>query len=139
MPRRAVVLGLFNARNWLCRRRGADLRVFLDTMERPPRHRDGKTDRYASRKDATNLAIQALTYLAAEPERLSRFLALTGLEPPSIRTAAEESGFLAGVLEYIAADEAVLLAFAAEGGIEPDAVERACRALASHGWEPNTP
>ena len=108
-------------------------------MERPQRNRDGKTDRYASRKDAANLAIQALTYLAAEPERLSLFLALTGLDPASIRAAAEESGFLAGVLEYIAADEAMLLAFAAEAGLSPGEIEKARAALTDKRGKRDTP
>src|SRR5262245_55822601 len=54
-----------------------------------------------SREAAESLAIQALNFLATEPARLSRFLALSGLEAQSIRTAAAESGFLAGVLTYL--------------------------------------
>src|ERR1041384_2453293 len=50
------------------------------------------------REYAESLAVQALTYLAAEPERLGRFIALSGLGPEDIRIAAGEPGFLAGVL-----------------------------------------
>ena len=66
-----------------------------------------------AREAAEALAIQALNFLATEPQRLSRFLALSGLAPESIRAAAAESGFLAGVLAHLGEDEALLLAFAA--------------------------
>ena len=55
-----------------------------------------------TRESAELLAVQALTFLAGEPERLGRFLALTGIGPESLRTAAAEPGFLAGVLDHVA-------------------------------------
>jgi hypothetical protein len=79
---------------------------------------------------ATELAIVALTFLAAESERIERFLALTGLGPQSLRAAAHEPGFLLGVLDHVASDEALLLAFAEENGIDPQDVGRARDALA---------
>jgi hypothetical protein len=75
------------------------------------------------------MAIQALTFLAEEPERLGRFLAITGLEAGQIRAAAGEPGFLAGVLEHMLGDESLLIAFAASAGIDPAAVGRARGAL----------
>ena len=39
---------------------------------------------------AEGLAVAALGFIAAEPERLGRFLALSGIGPDSIRTAARE-------------------------------------------------
>lgn len=91
------------------------------------------------RDEAVALAIQGLGHLAAEPERLSRFLALTGLDPAEIRTAAREPGFLAGVLEYLAADEALLVAFASEAGVAPGAIEEARLALAGQSRERESP
>src|SRR5262245_47114491 len=66
------------------------------------------------RQAAEQLAIQALAYLAGDPERLGRFLALTGLGPETIRAAAtsRDSQFLAGVLDHIAGDDGLLTAFA---------------------------
>ena len=85
----------------------------------------------ADRKEAaTTLAIAALNFLAGEPERLERFLALTGLGPQSLRAAAREPCFLLGVLDHVANDEALLLAFANESGISPQDVGRARNALA---------
>jgi len=88
-----------------------------------------------AREAAESLAVQALGYLAQEPERLGRFLALTGIAPDQIRTAAAESGFLAGVLAYLAQDETLLVRFAAEAGVPPGTVERARALLAGHDRE----
>jgi hypothetical protein len=88
---------------------------------------------------AEELAIAALRFIAAEPERLGRFLALTGIGPASIRDAAREPRFLLGVLDHVAGDERLLLAFAADNGIDPETVMRAQDALAGQQWERDTP
>ncbi|HKA81105.1 MAG TPA: DUF3572 domain-containing protein [Xanthobacteraceae bacterium] len=88
---------------------------------------------------AEALAIAALGFIAAEPDRLGRFLAVTGIGPDSIRAAAREPRFLAGVLDHVAADEQLLLAFAAEHEIDPDALMRARELLAGRRWERDTP
>ncbi len=90
-------------------------------------------------KAGVAVAVQALTYLAGDPARLSGFLAATGLEPASIRAAAVEPQFLAGVLDYLAQDEALLLAFAADAGLLPGEVEQARRTLSGTAWERETP
>ena len=78
-----------------------------------------------ARTDAEAIAIQALSFLASEPERLGRFLAVTGIGPESIRAAAATPGFLAGILDYLIANEALLLDFTAERGFDPASVVRA--------------
>jgi hypothetical protein len=78
-----------------------------------------------SRESAESLAVQALAFLATDPDRLGRFLAVTGIAPDAIRAAATEPGFLAGVLDHILADERLLLAFADQAEIPPEAVGRA--------------
>ena len=88
---------------------------------------------------AEGLAVAALGFIAAEPERLGRFLALSGIGPDSIRAAAREPQFLAGVLDDITSDERLLLAFAAENDIDPEAVMRARDVLAGPDWERDTP
>ena len=88
---------------------------------------------------AEGLAVQALTYIAGEPERLGRFLAATGIGPAEIRAAAAETGFLAGVLEYLAADDRLIAAFAAETGLDPADVARAHEALGGEPWEREIP
>ncbi len=79
------------------------------------------------------LAIQALAYIAAEPERLNRFLGMTGIAPGQVRAAAHEPDFLAGVLEHILGEETLLLAFAQNAGIDPAEVMHARRALGGKG------
>jgi uncharacterized protein DUF3572 len=78
-----------------------------------------------SRDGAESMAVQALGFLAQEPERLGRFLAASGIGPEMIRAAAADPSFLAGVLDFVAADELLLLAFAQHAGIDPRMVERA--------------
>src|SRR4030081_3949717 len=78
-----------------------------------------------SQEPAETLAIQALSYLAQDPEQLSRFLALSGIDAGAIRAAAAQPEFLAGVLAYLAQDEALLVRFAAEAGGPPGAGGRA--------------
>lgn len=63
--------------------------------------------------DSEILAIGALAYIAGEPELLHRFLALTGLQPSEIRSAAREPGFLAGVLDFLMDHESILITYAA--------------------------
>ena len=96
----------------------------------------------ASRQDAqaaAHLAIAALGFIAGEPERLGRFLAVTGIGPDSIRAAARERRFLLGVLDHLAADEPLLLAFAAENAIDPGEVIKARDTMAGRRWERDTP
>jgi hypothetical protein len=94
----------------------------------------------AERQDAAReLAIVALGYVASDPEQLSRFLALTGIDPGSIRAAAEEPGFLAGVLAYISGHEGTLIAFAAHAGVAPEEIEKAGKLLAGPAWERDVP
>jgi hypothetical protein len=84
---------------------------------------------------AEGLAIAALGFIAAEPDRLGRFLAMTGIGPESIRDAAREPRFLGGVLDHIVADEELLLAFAAERDIDPEHVVLARDLLVGGRWE----
>jgi hypothetical protein len=90
------------------------------------------------RAAAEQLAIAALGFIADEPERLGHFLAMTGLGPGSLRNAAREPHFLAGVLDHVAADETLLVAFAAQHEVDPDAVMRARDELGGL-WERDMP
>ena len=88
---------------------------------------------------AESLAIQALAFLAEDEVRLGRFLAVTGIGPEEIRSAAREPQFLAGVLEYLAGDEPLLLEFADHTGQSPDEIMRACAQLGRGAWERDVP
>ena len=97
-----------------------------------------KEDGTASSEKAQALAVAALSFLAAEPARLGRFLALSGIGPEKVRDAAREPRFLAGVLEHVCGDERLLLDFAADAQIKPAEVERA-RAALGGTWERDLP
>jgi Protein of unknown function (DUF3572) len=73
--------------------------------------------------------VSALTFIAADPDRLSRFLGITGLGPHNLRTSAADPAFLGSVLDYLVADEKLLVEFAADAGLKPEAVSRAHEAL----------
>jgi hypothetical protein len=92
----------------------------------------------ATRESAESLAAQALGFLAGKPERLAHFLAMSGIDVARLRAAAQEPGFLAGVLEHLAADESLLVACADEIGIAPAELERA-RITLSGAWERDVP
>jgi hypothetical protein len=72
-----------------------------------------------SKQAAESLAIQALTFIAADPERIGSFLAASGIGPDRIRAAAREPRFLAGVLDHLAGNESLLVAFALHADINP--------------------
>ena len=92
----------------------------------------------AAREAAEMLAIQALGFIAAEPERLEGFLGATGLTVDRLRESANAPDFLAGVLEHMLADESLLLAFADSAAIDPAGVTRARTALGGN-WERDIP
>jgi hypothetical protein len=83
----------------------------------------------ANAETAANIAIEALTWLAADEGRLERFLAISGLGPQNLRRAAAEPRFLTAILDYLASNEALLVDFAAYAGRAPEEVARARIAL----------
>jgi Protein of unknown function (DUF3572) len=78
---------------------------------------------------AEGIAAQGLAFLADDPERLGRFLAVTGLSPDQIRAQVDTHPFLAAVLEYLVGDESLLLVFAANTSIGPETVAPALALL----------
>jgi 2-hydroxychromene-2-carboxylate isomerase len=92
----------------------------------------------SSREAAETLAIQALGFLAEDPERFAAFLAATGLSVEAVRDAAGDTGFLTGVLDYMLGDERLVTGFADNAGIDPAALARAQRALGGE-WHRDLP
>lgn len=74
---------------------------------------------------ATQIAIDGLQYLAGDTEQLSRFVALTGMTPTDMRSAANSPEFLGAILDFYLGDEPTLLAFAASREIKPEDVQKA--------------
>ncbi len=88
-----------------------------------------KSPAHDRREGAEATAVAALGFLVAEPERLSRFVALSGLDVGNLRMAARDEGFLAGIIAYVAADETLLLEFAAASGRKPEEIAAAHHVL----------
>ncbi|CAN5268262.1 DUF3572 domain-containing protein [soil metagenome] len=80
------------------------------------------------------VAIQALSFLASDPERLGQFLTESGIGPQTLRTAAADPKFLAGVLDFIVRDDATVKAFAEASQLTPEAVINA-REVLDPRWE----
>lgn len=78
---------------------------------------------------AEEIATDVLLHLVREPELVGRFLAVSGIGPESIRSAATEPGFLAGVLEFMMGDEPLLLAYCENSGLRPTMIAAARFAL----------
>jgi hypothetical protein len=93
--------------------------------------------RRPSHEAAEAIAISGLGFLAAEPERLDRFLALSGLQPQDVRAAASTPGFLAGVLQHIMDDDRIAAAFGAEAGLSSEELTAAAMVLGGErqGWD----
>ena len=91
------------------------------------------------REVAEIVAIQALTFVAGDPERLGLFLAESGLGPETLRTAAANPQFLASVLDFVMRDDATVKAFADASQLHPTNVAAARQALADPDWERDVP
>ena len=92
-----------------------------------------KTKQSASLEAGRSLAVSGLAFIAADSDRLSRFLNLTGLGPHNLRTAAADPAFLELGARLSRRRRALLLAFAADAGLKPEAVARAHAALRGPG------
>lgn len=90
------------------------------------------------RQVAEIVAVQALSFIAADPERLGQFLAETGIGPETLRSAAADPQFLAGVLDFLLRDDATVTAFAAASEHHPTTIAAARQALGD-AWERDVP
>ena len=79
--------------------------------------------------EAEILAIQALGFLAADGERLQRFMDLSGLDVAAIRAGATSPAFLGGILDHLLGDESLLLVFAEEQQLRPERIAELRRKL----------
>ncbi len=89
-----------------------------------------------NRDAAESLAVEALSWLAGEPDALGAFLAAAGAGPAELRARSAEPEFLGFVLDFLLSDEALLIAFCDAAGRRYEAPMRA-RALLPGGDLPN--
>jgi hypothetical protein len=88
-----------------------------------------------TREEAENVALGAFSYIAANEETLSRFFAISGLQPDTIRSAAASPGFFAAILDYVASDEPLLIALAKELNTKPERIMEAHWTLSPSEFE----
>jgi hypothetical protein len=79
--------------------------------------------------DAQVLALSALSWTLSDEARAQRLLALTGLEPGTLRQRLGEPGLLASVLTFLEAHEPDLVAAAEALGVSPGELVEARRRL----------
>jgi Protein of unknown function (DUF3572) len=85
------------------------------------------------------VAVQALSFVAGDPERLGAFLAETGIGPETLRSAAADPHFLASVLDFVLRDDATVKAFAAASELDPTTVAAAHEVLDEDPSERDVP
>jgi hypothetical protein len=88
-----------------------------------------------TREEAENVALGAFLFLTSDEERLSRFLAVSGLRSETIRSAASSPGFFAGILDYVVSDEPLLIALAKELNTKPEYIMEAHWTLSPSEFE----
>jgi hypothetical protein len=91
------------------------------------------------REVAEIVAVQALTFLAGDPERIGAFLAESGLGPETLRSAASDPHFLVSVLDFVMRDDATVKAFAKASQLDPTNVAAARQVLGDPHWERDVP
>ena len=94
---------------------------------------------HTPREVAEIVAIQALSFIAADPERLGLFLAESGIGPETLRTAAADPQFLASVLDFVMRDDATVKAFAGTTELHPTNIAAARQVLGDPHWERDVP
>lgn len=78
---------------------------------------------------AETIGLQALGFLAADDNRIAKFLGLTGIDPSDLIAQAKSPNMLLAVLEHLGQDESLLLVFASENEIAPEVIGEAVRRL----------
>jgi hypothetical protein len=91
------------------------------------------------REAAEIVAIQALNFIAGQPELLGLFLAETGIGPDTLRKSAANPRFLASVLDFVLRDDATVKAFAKASELHPTNIAAACQVLGDPHWERDVP
>ena len=84
-----------------------------------------------NKADPETLALSALGWTLAEPDRAQRLLALTGLTPEDLRDRLGDPGLLCATLGFLEAHEPDLVACAEALAVTPLALVEARRRLES--------
>ena len=102
-----------------------------------------RKQRHNPKEVAEIVAIQALSFVAGEPERLGLFLAESGIGPETLRQAASDPQFLVSVLDFVLRDDDTVKTFAKASELHPTNVAAARQvlgdALGDRTWERDVP
>ena len=91
------------------------------------------------REVAEIVAIQALNFIAGDPERLGLFLAESGIGPDTLRKSAADPRFLVSVLDFVLRDDATVKVFAEASELHPTNIAAARQVLGDPHWERDVP
>jgi hypothetical protein len=78
-----------------------------------------------SNEDTEALALRALVWTLAEPDRAMRLLSVTGLDPSDLRARAGDPAVLSAALGFLENHEPDLIACADSLGVKPESLVRA--------------
>jgi len=89
-----------------------------------------------NKPQAEELAIQALTWMAEDPEVIGGFMGTAGADASDLASRAKDPDFLGFVLDYLLTNDEMIMNFANWSNCSPDAPMRA-RAMLPGGDLPN--
>jgi hypothetical protein len=72
--------------------------------------------------EAEVIALKALTFLVSDEDRLSGFLALSGMDLQDLKEQATDINTLAGLLDHVLAHENLLVEFARSLSCRPESI-----------------
>ena len=78
---------------------------------------------------AQTIALQALSFLIEDDERLGGFMGATGIDADDLRRTATDPDMLGGVLDYLLAFEPLLMEFSDHANLPPEDAAMARQAL----------
>ena len=82
-----------------------------------------------TKEQAETIALDALAFLATQPEELERFLRNSGLDVGELRQRAAEPDVLRAVIEFLLQDDALVTGFCQERELDPRDVHLANHVL----------
>jgi hypothetical protein len=100
-------------------------------MSRPTTSTAKRSEKAAGADDTDALALRALGWIVNDPERISRFFAVTGLDPDNLRKRIADPALHQAIFAFLAAHEPDLLACAAELAVSPETLADPAREAAA--------
>ena len=80
-------------------------------------------------EDASIIALQAMAYVASDPEIMTGFLESAGMDPDDLKTRMHEPDLQGGILDLVLSDDRILLNFCNVHTYTPQDVMMARKAL----------